>query len=183
MSPSMRIPFSRMLRIAGSWLAGGFALAVLLAAAAPIAIGERSYVVESGSMTPTIETGDVVILQPIAPGRARTGEIVGFRDPEGRGLLITHRVMAVAHTGRRFQFATQGDTNTTQEHWSVPESGQIGLVMYRIPKLGFAVAWIKSPGGRVALLIVPGLLLAVSLLGRIWRPSRTRDARGASTAS
>ena len=156
------------------WALGAFVLAVLLAAAAPLAAGDRSMVVRSGSMTPAIRTGDVIVVRPIPPAQARVGEVVTFQDPDGSGRLLVHRVRAVSREGGRYSFTTQGDANTTQEHWRVPADGTIGTVAYVVPKLGFAVSWISSPFGRIGLIVVPALLLAISFLWAIWRPRPAR---------
>lgn len=159
------------LRAFASWAVAAFALAILLSAALPLALGARSMVVRSGSMTPAIRTGDVVVVRPIDPIEARVGDIVTFKDPEGSGRLLVHRVRAISRQGGQVAITTQGDANSTQEHWRVPVDGTIGTVVYRVPLLGFATSWIGSPGGRIGLIIVPGLLLAVSMLVAIWRPS------------
>jgi signal peptidase len=158
------------LRLFGTWVLGSFVLAVLLAAALPLAFGSRSMVVRSGSMTPNIRTGDVVVVSPISPSEAGVGDIVTFQDPDGSGRLLVHRVRAITRDGEgKYAFTTQGDANTTQEHWRVPAGGTIGTVAYRLPMLGFAVSWIGSPAGRVGLMIVPALALAFSALAGIWR--------------
>jgi signal peptidase I len=146
-----------------------FVLAILLAAAAPLAIGDRSYVVRSGSMTPAIDTGDVVVVKPIASLEARVGQVVTFKDPDGSGRLISHRARAIHREGNQVKFTTQGDANTGQEHWSVPVTGKVGKVLYRLPKLGFAVVWTGTPAGRLGLIAIPALLLGLSLLAGIWR--------------
>jgi signal peptidase len=151
------------------WTVGAFVLAILLSTALPLAVGARSMIVRSGSMTPTIRTGDVVVVRPISPSEAAVGEIVTFQDPDGSGRLLVHRVRAIGLRGKQFAFTTQGDANTTREHWRVPADGTIGEVVYRVPKLGFLVSWITTPAGRIGLMIVPALLLALSMLGRIWR--------------
>jgi signal peptidase len=127
-------------------------------------------VVRSGSMTPTIRTGDVVVVRPISPTEAQIGEIVTFRDPDGSGRVLVHRVRAISRDGGRVAVTTQGDANSTREHWQVAANGSIGEVVYRVPLLGFAAAWISTPPGRIALIILPALLLAASALVRIWRP-------------
>jgi signal peptidase len=152
-----------------TWLLGAFVLALLLSAALPIAFGDRSMVVRSGSMTPAIRTGDVVVVAPISPDQAQVGDIVTFQDPDGSGRLLVHRVRAVVRQGHQYSFTTQGDANTTQEHWRVPVDGTIGSVAYRVPKLGFAASWIGTPAGRIGLMVVPALALAISLLSGIWR--------------
>lgn len=153
-----------------TWALGGFVLAVLLAATLPLALGGSSMVVRSGSMTPAIRTGDVVVMRPIAPTEAAVGDIVTFKDPSGSDRLLVHRVRAISRVGDQVEVITRGDANTTQERWKVAADGTIGTVAYRVPALGFAVAWIGSPGGRIGLVIVPALLLAAMLLLRIWRP-------------
>ena len=157
------------LRLLITWIAIGAALVILLAAAAPLAFGGRSMVVRSGSMSPTIRTGDVIAVRTIAPTEAKVGDIVTFQDPDGSGRLLVHRARAIQREGDQVAFTTQGDANTTQEHWRVPVNGTIGTVLYRVPKLGFAVVPINSDLGRIGLMIVPALLLAVSLLRGIWR--------------
>jgi len=158
------------LRAFFTWAAGGFVLAVLLAAALPLALGGTSMVVRSGSMTPAIRTGDVVVVKSIAPTEAAIGDIVTFKDPAGSGRLLVHRVRAISRSGGEVAVVTKGDANSTQERWKVAADGTIGTVAYRVPALGFAVGWIGSPAGRIGLVILPALLLAAMFLMRIWRP-------------
>jgi signal peptidase len=153
-----------------TWAVAGFVLTVLLAAALPQALGGTSMVVRSGSMTPAIRTGDIVVVRPIAPAEASVGDIVTFKDPAGSDRLLVHRVRAISQVGDEVEVITKGDANTTQERWKVAADGTIGTVAYRVPALGFAVVWIGSPAGRIGLVILPALLLAAMLLVRIWRP-------------
>ena len=152
------------------WTGIGIVLAVLLAAALPLAFGGRSMTVLSGSMTPTIRTGDVIVVRPISPAEAKVGDIVTFKDPAGSDRLLVHRVRAISRVGEQVEVITRGDANTTQERWKVAADGTIGRVAYRVPALGFAAVWIGSPAGRVGLVILPALLLAAMFLMRIWRP-------------
>jgi signal peptidase len=163
-------------RLAGRFatsVVAGFVLAILLSSVIPLALGDRSLVVRSGSMHPTIDTGDIVAVHPIAPTVARVGDIVTFKS---HGKLTSHRVRSIEPHGPSLSFLTQGDANTGQEHWSVPANGRIGLVTYRVPKLGFVVVKVQSPAGRFALIILPALLLGFSLLRRIWRGTPSAEA-------
>ena len=136
----------------------GFVLAILLSSVVPLAFGDRSLVVRSGSMHPAIDTGDIVAVHPIAPASARIGDIVTFKS---HGKLTSHRVRSIERHGASLSFLTQGDANSGQEHWSVPANGRIGRVMYRVPKLGFVVVQVQTPAGRFVLIILPALLLGV----------------------
>jgi signal peptidase len=175
--------------LALGWTGIGFVLAILLAAAAPMTIGAHSYVVRSGSMAPAIDTGDVVVVETIEPRTAAIGDIVTFDEPGGAGRVLSHRVRAIAPApapghpfGEVLSFTTQGDANTTVEHWNVEADGAIGRVVYRIPLIGHAISEMTTPVGRIALVLVPALLLGISLLRRIWRPAGIERGGGEHAA-
>jgi signal peptidase len=161
--------FGRGLRIFVVWTCLGVLFGTLLAAAAPLAIGDRSFTVLSGSMSPAVETGDVVVTESLSPLSARVGDIVTFQDPEGGGKLLSHRVQSVVAAGDSVAFVTRGDANTSTERWNVAADGQIGRVVYRLPKLGYALAWAGSGPAKIALVAIPALLLCGMGLARIWR--------------
>jgi signal peptidase I len=166
-----------------TWAIGSFVVALLMAAVAPLAVGLRTYAVQSGSMTPAIDTGDLVIARTITPTDASVGDIVMFKDPEGTGKLISHRVRAVHEQGGRSYFVTRGDANTGFEHWNVPDAGTIGEIVYRVPKLGFVLGSIGSGPGRIGLVVLPAVLLLGLGLLRIWRPASFRDEPAESQVS
>ena len=169
----MPSPHLRNLRLRGTaalcWAAIGFVGVVLGAATLPLAFGLHSYTVRSGSMSPAIDTGDMVVSKQISPTDARIGDIVMFKDPGDGQRLTSHRVRAVhRHNGRSY-FVTRGDANNAFERWNVPNDGTIGEIEYRIPKLGYAVAAISSTPGKLLLVVLPALALLWLGLLRIWR--------------
>jgi signal peptidase I len=166
---------ARRLRLLVLWVGLGLLFGTLFAAVAPQLLGFRSFTVRSGSMTPAIETGDVVVTKPISPLAARVGDVVTFVDPEGTGKLFSHRVQSVRAAGDEVAFVTRGDANTSTEHWRVPAGGSIGRVAYRIPKIGYALSWVDSGPARLALIAIPALLLLWGALVRIWRPQPEVD--------
>lgn len=168
--------------ICARWTAAGLICGLLLAAAAPNLIGYHSFTVLSGSMTPTIRTGDVVIVAPIAPLQARVGEIVAFRDPLNRSRLYNHRVRTITRVGSRVSFVTQGDANSGQEHWSVPVNGRLGRVVYRVPAIGFALVYLGNPIVRIALITLPALVLLMIELAGICQRRPDRKPRHAIPA-
>jgi signal peptidase len=162
---------ARRLRIFAIWIGVGLLAGTLVAAVAPQLAGFRSFTVRSGSMTPAIETGDVVVTAPISPLGAQVGDVVTFVDPEGTGKLFSHRVQSVRAVGGEVAFVTRGDANTSTERWRVPADGSIGRVAYWIPKVGYGLSWIDSAPARLALIAIPALLLLWTALARIWRPA------------
>ena len=171
--PNAVIPALRVLRAALRFLAitaVGFAIGIAVALAAPLAFHARPLVVLSGSMEPALRTGDVSVVRSIAPLDARPGDIVTFRDPDNAERLITHRVRAMRVQGDAVVFRTRGDANNVSEHWRVPATGEIGRLMYRIPKLGWVLSYARSKGLFMLLLGGALALLLVLELSAIWRP-------------
>jgi signal peptidase len=169
-------PHLRRLWLFLLWLGLGIVFASLLAATGPLALGDRSFTMRSGSMAPAIETGDVVVTEPIMPLAAQVGDIVTFRDPEGSGKLFSHRVQAIRPVGADVRFVTRGDANTSTERWNVPSDGSVGRVLYTVPKIGYALMWTGTVPARIALIVVPALLLCWTGLKRIWRTEPEGEA-------
>lgn len=160
----------RVARSVAIWSVVGFLAGVGLAARAPGLFGHPTLTVMSGSMEPAVGTGDLIVEKRIPPLDARIGDIVTFQDPDEPGRLLTHRVRSVRVDEGVVNFTTQGDANNHGEEWAAESAGTIGRVLYRIPRIGYALHWLTTPAGRIGLLAIPALLLAISLLRQIWRP-------------
>jgi signal peptidase len=169
--PALRSSWRRLAGLAG-WAVVVAGVALALAIAGPLALGDHPHTDLSGSMEPAISPGDVVIDEQIAPTEARVGDIVTFRDPEDEGKLLTHRVVKIRRDGSQLWFVTKGDANNTREHWGVGADGQIARVVYTVPWVGHVAVLARTPLGWVLLVGVPLLLVAAEELVRIWRPRR-----------
>lgn len=151
-------------------VAAGVAAGVVLLAVAGLLAGFRGFTVRSGSMAPAINVGDVVVERGVPARTLGVGQVITFRDPDGGARLITHRVAGVATRDGLVQVVTRGDANTGVERWSIPADGRVGLVRARIPAAGGALAWTRTPGGRLLTVALPLAALAVWALAGIWRP-------------
>ena len=152
-----------------------------LALIGPYMLGGRSFTVMSGSMEPAIHTGDVVVDDTISPRAAKPGDVVTFPAPDGSRRLITHRLRSARIQGGRLHAVSKGDANNTVERWQVPADGHIGRVVYRVPKVGYALASVTSGKGRFVLLAVVILAFAGLALERIWRSPSTDAGRADPT--
>jgi signal peptidase len=141
-----------------------------MAVTIPFFFGIKSLTVLSGSMEPTIHVGDIVVVRQISALDARVGDVVTFRDPAEPSKLITHRVRRIEVSGSSVSFDTKGDANTSIEQWKIATDGTIGLVMYRVPRLGYVLFYVHGALGRLLLVVVPALLLGGYEIWRIWSP-------------
>ena len=127
----------------------------------PKVFGVAQVVVISGSMQPTIEIGDFLVIREQA-GYSEN-DIITYRSGNS---LITHRIKEVA--GERL--ITQGDNNNAADA-PIALSQVEGKVVLRIPKLGRAALFLKTPLGIVIAVFGGLLLIEVSYLAE--RRART----------
>jgi signal peptidase len=149
----------------------GFAGGLLLAIALPLALHARPLTVLSGSMEPTLATGDIVVVEHVRPDQLRVGDVVTYRNPEGN--LVTHRARAIRRGHERYSVVTKGDANNATERWTIDTDGELSRALYRIPLAGRVLARTSSPAGKLALVVAPLLLLGAWEIRRIWRPRET----------
>ena len=86
----------------------------------------------SGSMSNTINKGDVVIIDKNS--NYNVGDIVAFK--KGRRILV-HRIVYKSENG----YNTKGDNNKDRDNWLVAEGDIIGKYMFRIKYIGWLTVW------------------------------------------
>ena len=130
----------------------------------------RFATIDTGSMHPTLNPGDVAILRPEPLSRLHVGQVVAFRPPGMAALTVIHRVVAIDRGKSGDVIQTKGDANNARDQWKAHLLGN--TVWYQasaIPKIGYLVVWAQIKVVRLAALI--GIVvLALSLgLQSLWR--------------
>ena len=131
-------------------------------------IGGKALIVRSGSMEPAVEVGDVIVTRTVHPTQVDVGDVITFSDPTRAGELVTHRTQRVEQQGSRIAFVTKGDANGGVERWTIDRSGTVGLLIFRLPSVGYALSWAGEPVTRLALVLAGAILLGYSGGRRIW---------------
>lgn len=147
-------------------------LVVVIYAFPAIVGAEQSYVVLSGSMEPSISTGDAIIVQHVSTSRIAAGDVITFRV-EGETTPTTHRVVEVVDDGDSSAFRTKGDANENVDPRVVPADAVVGRVLVVIPYLGFLLTYIDRPLGY---LLFIGLPFSLLFLNELWTLRGTGDA-------
>jgi signal peptidase len=171
----------RLVAVALCWATIGVVLGTAFVGGAPALLGYTSLTVLSGSMEPTLATGDVIVGRPIAAEEARRGDVITFREP-GTHRLVTHRLRRMRVVNGVAQMVTKGDANNAPERWRIPVDGKVCRILYRVPKLGYARSLVGSPPGRLLLLVLPVVLLGVLVVTRIWKPVHEQGSHAPTPA-
>ena len=167
-----------------SWLLLlGVVTAGIVLIAVPKAAGARPLTVLSGSMAPTYEPGDVVVVRPTRARDLEVGDVITFQPVSDDPRLTTHRVVAVSYGSTGVRYVTQGDANDTPDLEPVTPSQVKGEVWYAVPLVGYVSVWIATGWlGVVVHWLAVGLvlygagLIAVGLLQRRRREGSVAEA-------
>lgn len=129
--------------------------------------------VVSGSMTPTIKVGDLLVVQGVNVSTLKPGDIIVYcsTDKALADCLIVHRIVRVViEDGTVKGYITQGDNNFASDNGQlepitgIPPSDVRGKVIFVIPLLGFLVIWLKNPA---VFAVVVLLILAYTVADRL----------------
>jgi signal peptidase I len=157
----------------------GFTALLVIATAVAMAVGLiRFTVVDSGSMRPTLNPGDVVLLRSERPSALADGQIVAFHPPGESHVTVVHRVASIDRAPSGIIIRTKGDANNARDTWRARVAGAtVWRASLTIPWAGYLVVWSKQPAIRLGVLVVMLTLVVGILLAWIWRPSAKGAAR------
>lgn len=94
----------------------------------------QALTIGSGSMSPRIEKGDVVIIKSVNDkSLIKKGDILVYNHDNK---IIVHRVIKKIVSDDKVSFMTKGDYNNAKDSWIVKDSDVIGIVEFRIRWIG-----------------------------------------------
>jgi signal peptidase I len=134
----------------------GFAVTVLIVL--PRASHGVALTVLTGSMTPKIPVGSVVIDRPVDPGTLQVGDIATYQKAPGQSEYITHRIVAIDTSTSPVSFTFKGDANRGPDIDPVPATAIRGKVWFHAAYLGAIRDSLQSHGSR-------GIALVLAILG------------------
>lgn len=145
-------------------LAGLLGVLLLVATATvPVLFGYHTYVVNGGSMEPSLEAGSVAVTHPTSPRALQIGDIVAYRSSPG-GPPVLHRIVEIRYEDGEPRFITQGDQNRTPDAEPATLAGPGDRVVYSVPYAGYILSFAQSTPGQLLLIGVPLVLLAALFL-------------------
>ena len=101
--------------------------------------------IASGSMSPTIDIGDIVIVDKMYqkhPEKLKNGDILVFRVKDK---LYTHRITNILNVDSEYYIKTKGDREGQEEDfWTVREDDVVGVVKFKIKYIGYPTVWLNE---------------------------------------
>lgn len=147
-------------------------------------------VVTSGSMEPTIERGDLLVIQGRVPAKIEINDIILY---DSLGLWdwnvtepIVHRVVNITYdeANNKYYYITKGDNNgdtdppdgTNSSAIPVPDDRVIGVVKTIVPNIGMVKIWMDDiPGLSTIILIGLSIALLISIVWDLTHPEKDEE--------
>ena len=120
----------------------------------------RLFVVQSGSMEPSIHIGSITVVKPQA--QYQIGDVITLQEPANPKVTLTHRITEIRNQNGKFSYVTRGDANDTADLEIRPAENVIGRTILSIPLIGYAVGFAKTRNGLLFLVILPAIFIATS---------------------
>ncbi|WP_027862019.1 signal peptidase I [Marmoricola sp. URHB0036] len=137
--------------------------------------GYRVYAVKTGSMTPGLPVGSLLIDEPPSPPYHR-GDVVTIERPQdATNPRVTHRVFSVGlHGGIR----TKGDANSEPDVFVAKPSNVIGEVVGHINNGGYVLVYFSQWTGVLSLMMI--VLMVWLAWGMCFPAAESADASESS---
>src|ERR1700730_13176417 len=125
-------------RAVSSSLLCGVVLVILVAIVGMVLGLWRFTVIDTGSMRPTLNPGDVAVLTPEDPADLKKGQIVAFHPPGEPRLTVIHRAFAIDRSSDKVIIQTKGDANNATDQWRAHIVGNtVWNEALKVPAVGY----------------------------------------------
>ena len=125
----------------------------------PDIFGYEPFSIQSDSMSPFFEKGDLVIDKRVEDtSKLEVGDIITFWTIiDGQKVLNTHRIIDIQDGDNFRYFVTKGDNNSVEDSLTVHESEIVGVYHKHIKKLGGVLDFLQTSKGFFCIIVLPVL--------------------------
>jgi len=108
----------------------------------------KVYLVNSGSMSPSVPVGSLVFVKKEKPTDYKVGDVVTFITPDAHRSIVTHRISNLfTNAFGLLMMQTKGDANTNGDPWETDIGSVIGKVKFQINWIGYYFVLTKTRSG------------------------------------
>ena len=118
--------------------------------------------VQSDSMAPTFNKGDLIVIQKCDTSKLEVGDIVTFHTIiDNEYALNTHRIAAIDEVNGMRSFTTKGDNNDVADTHIISDGDIVGKYVFALPQMGKVMDFLSSSMGFLIVIVLPMLLFFI----------------------
>ena len=115
----------------------------------PSFMGYKNFIILTGSMEPTLNTGDIVFVKETTDIKEQ--DIISFKVNNS---IVTHRIIETKKEENKKLYITKGDANSGIDSKLTSMEEIEGKYVFKIPLIGNVIIFLKSPLGIAILLLI-----------------------------
>ena len=135
----------------------GLVMVAILGRGVPLT-GRTTLVVAGPSMSPALQVGSAIVVEPVDPARLAVGDVVSLKSGPGKA-VFTHRIVRLVQREGAIWLETKGDANSAPDPSILPAADVLGRVVLAVPYAGYLIALTSSPSGMLMIVALDLLLL------------------------
>ena len=121
----------------------------------PDFLGYKPFIVLSGSMEPSIMTGDMVFVKETDPDSLKVGDVIAYKSGSA---VVTHRIVEVKSENGETRYVTQGDANNAADQSLVKPADVEGIYQRRVAGAGNLAMFMQTTTGMILFVVCPLVL-------------------------
>ena len=115
--------------------------------------GFRIYMVMTGSMEPTYNIGDMIIIRETKIEDIKVNDVITYTIEDEKN-TITHRISEIIEQDGEKVYITKGDNNNSNDTDSVSYNQIRGVVLFKISKMGTIITSLLTGTGIITIIIL-----------------------------
>ena len=125
-------------------------------------LGYTPLSVQTESMAPTFEAGDLIIIKKVDPSTLREGDIITFHTIiMNQYALNTHRINEIRDDNGYRTYVTKGDNNQVSDTHIIADGDIVGRYVTRIAGFGRVMDFLSSSAGFLIVIVLPMLIFFI----------------------
>lgn len=124
--------------------------------------GFTPLMVETQSMAPTFNAGDLIIIKACDPADLKEGDIITFHTIiNNEYALNTHRIDSINDSNGYREYVTKGDNNDIADTHIILDADIVGKYVTKASGLGKVMMFLSSSTGFLIVIVLPMLLFFI----------------------
>lgn len=117
----------------------------------PSILGYKNYIIVSGSMEPTIMTGDSIFVKEVPQNEIKINDIISFQDGN---IITTHRIIKIEEESGIKKYTTKGDNNNIEDKEKITYDKIEGKYQFKINGVGNILQILQNKITLIILLLI-----------------------------
>ena len=118
--------------------------------------------VQSQSMSPTFNEGDLIVIKACDTAKLVVGDIITFHTIiNNEYALNTHRIESISENNGIRSYVTKGDNNAIADTHIISDGDIVGKYTFKLPLVGKLMNFLSGSTGFLLVIVLPMLLFFV----------------------